>query len=103
MKTLTLTADQAAAIYDLLIEHAGASRGARSAFINVQTSRQCDEYRFMGSLGFGGKLWIDRDGWRVSAYSEDIQRRPSMRDAIDATNAALATLRARYETAGTLP
>ncbi|MEU0078430.1 hypothetical protein ABZY58_11085 [Micromonospora tulbaghiae] len=99
MTALTLPADQAAAIYDVLIEHAGASPDGRAAFIDVQTGSQCDEYRFGGSLGFGGKLWIDQDGWRVSAYAEDIQRKPSIRDTIAVTNAALATLRAGSEAA----
>jgi hypothetical protein len=29
------------------------------------------EYRFCGSLGFGGKFHCERDIWRVSCYPED--------------------------------
>lgn len=47
-----------------------------------------DEYRFMGSLGFGGKLYRDRQGMRVNYYRE---HETSERHAIiEATNAALA-------------
>lgn len=93
-----LTAEQANAIYDVLVQHAGASEEGRDAFVVVQVNTSPDEFRFGGALGFGGKFWHDRDGWRVSAYAEDARRWPEMRDVIDVTNAALATLRAKETT-----
>jgi hypothetical protein len=43
------------------------------------------EYRFQGSLGFGGKLYVEDHGdrWRVSCYREDetSERREAIRKA----------------------
>lgn len=50
----------------------------------------CGEYRFMGSLGFGGKVWSNRGRLYVTCYPED--RTPERQAAIDWANARLATL-----------
>ncbi|WP_045740776.1 hypothetical protein [Actinoplanes rectilineatus] len=103
--TNTLTADQANAIYDILTQHAGAHEDGRSNFVTAQTGNGPAEYRFQGSLGFGGKFWrttgmrrTDRNlSWRVTCYEED--RTPDRDVAVEATNRALAGLLARQETA----
>ena len=93
MNRQPLTAAQANAVYDILVEHAGASDHphsfARADFILSLSEQNVTEYRFMGSLGCGGKFWNDR-GWRVTAYPEDMT--PERKQAIDATNRALAAL-----------
>lgn len=75
-----LTNDQANAIYDVLVDFAGAREDSREDFVYSQINRFISEYRFMGGLGFGGKFWRT-DGrrqngswgetWRVSLYRED--------------------------------
>lgn len=100
-----LTAEQANAIFDTLVTYAGAREDNRDYFVSIQTREHLTEYRFGGSLGFGGKVWRNTghrpDGtwgecWYVSAYPEDIGRSPDMRPAIDATNTALAALLTRF-------
>lgn len=88
-----LTAEQANAIWDVLVEHAGASELGRSDFVDVETWQDCTEYRFQGSLGFGGKFWRNRDRWYVTAYPEDVRGLPERQQAIDTANAALAELK----------
>lgn len=93
-----LTAEQANAVYDVLVEHAGASEQGRDGFVVTQVNTHCQEYRLGGALGFGGKFWrttgIHREDpdltWSVSAYPEDMT--PERRRAIDDTNQALAAL-----------
>lgn len=58
---------------------------------------QCVEYRFCGSLGFGGKIWAEgspRVGWtfRVSCYPED--RTPDRDRWIAKANERLAVIAA---------
>ncbi len=85
-----MTEEQANAVYDVLAEHAGASEGQRDEFAFMHVNGCCDEYRFIGSLGFGGKFW--RRDWRVSCYRED--ETPERVEAIRVANDALAELRA---------
>jgi hypothetical protein len=87
--TTPFTADQANAIWDVLVEHAGAVEDQREQFVSVQTYSHCAEYRFGGELGFGGKFWSQR--WDVTCYSED--QTAERQAIIAATNAALAALR----------
>lgn len=89
-----LAAEQANAVWDVLVEHAGASEDGREDFVFHQTAGGCTEYRFQGSLGFGGKFWNANGRWYVSAYREDTT--PGRASAIDLTNAALSGLRASY-------
>lgn len=88
-----LTTDQANTVYDLLIEHAGASPDGRDDFIFLQTDQHVDEYRFGGALGFGGKFWNHRGRWYVTAYPEAVKVRPELRGVIEAANAALKAAR----------
>jgi hypothetical protein len=48
------------------------------------------EWRFCGSLGFGGKLRYSNDGFRVTCYSED--RTPECDKCIQTANARLRML-----------
>ena len=83
-----MTEDEASAIYDILVEHCGASDApnARWAFVQNQVAASPpDEYRFQGARGFGGKCWSV--GWRVGCYPED--RNEERQAMIVAANAAL--------------
>lgn len=103
-----LQPDQADAIYDALIEFAGApsDADARYQFVLTQTDRFCSEYRFIGALGFGGKFWRINtkrpDGtwgplWCVHAYREDMT--PERQAIIDRTDEVLWLLQQRMGTA----
>ena len=84
-------------VWGILVNHAG----AEDTDFNWVSFRQWfdkafakggDEYRFIGSLGFGGKFWLHhRDGMYVTCYRED--ETPERLAAIEATNHALADLR----------
>ena len=79
-------------IYDMLVEKAGALESQRADFL--RSWPKCVEYRFMGHLGFGGKIYFMRDipdlRIYVACYPED---RTSERDRIIAEiNAALGAL-----------
>ncbi len=94
-----LTHAQADAIWDVLVEHAGADGtepegrySARTHFVFAQTDRHVEEYRFGGALGPGGKFWRYAGAWYVTAYPEDIQARPERQQIIDDTNRVLAAL-----------
>lgn len=83
-------------IYDTLVVHCDApdtrlDRLQCCAHILQEFGRL--EYRFQGSLGFGGKLWMNRD-WYVSCYPED--QTPERDTAVTAANAALDELRRRF-------
>jgi ATP-dependent DNA ligase len=92
-----LTEAEARAIWAVLVEHAGASKGqqAADAFAWYQGDQVCTEYRFQGSLGFGGKFRRNSHSLRedryVDCYSEDLTMERA--EMIDRTNAALKALR----------
>jgi hypothetical protein len=89
--TAPLTAYQANAVYDVLVQHASADEDGRDDFAVAQMRGQVDEYRFVGSLGFGGKFWNCNDRWYVTCYAEDLTA--AGQAAVDATNTALDALR----------
>jgi hypothetical protein len=66
-----LTKENANKIYDLLINIGGASSYERSDFVyhHVESDSGCDEWRFRGNLGFGGKYRSHTN--RVDCYRED--------------------------------
>lgn len=88
-----MTTEQANAIWDALVEHAGAAEWQREEFVQLHVAGRCDEFRFMGSLGAGGKFW--RHTWTVDCYPEDLT--PARQQSIAATNAALAELRTAHQ------
>lgn len=92
-----ITEEAANEIYDALIEHAGCYKPVkgrrdpyRGAFVRDATEGFWTEYRFQGSLGFGGKVWNRHDRWDVNCYHED--ETPARTAAIEATNEALAVI-----------
>jgi hypothetical protein len=81
--------DLFSAVYSVLVEKAGAIESYRRDFIyhHTEADHPCDEWRFQGKLGVGGKYWR-RDN-RVSCYSEDST--PEREAIIAETNAALSS------------
>jgi len=67
--------DMYSKVWDILVEHAGASKSSdeRESFVSSMTQIEypTSEYRFQGSLGFGGKLYRSSRGLRVGCYPED--------------------------------
>lgn len=85
-------------VWDILVEHAGAREDDREAFVIVasERARRCLEYRFMGKLGFGGKVWLWNDPHAyVSCYREDETR--ERKRIIQITNQALEKLKQPQE------
>lgn len=80
-------------VFDLLVKIGGAPESMRSNFvyIHAEPESDCDEYRFQGKLGFGGKY--RRKTNRVDCYREDespnrlkiIERLNSMLQALERT------------------
>ena len=86
---------QAAVIFDVLVRLARASQSDLSQFAYFYAERGGrpgggdDEFRFGGSLGFGGKIWWSRRrGWSVNCYRED--ETPARLETIKAVYEALA-------------
>jgi hypothetical protein len=68
------SAAQAVAIWDVLVAECGnrndePERGMFLRYITEETEPL--EWRFMGSLGFGGKFYVNGNGWYVGCYRED--------------------------------
>ena len=98
----------ATSVFDVLERECAASVNMREDFAFHQTDRVCEEYRFGGMLGFGGKFRrnVGRrpDGtwgeiWYVDAYPEELPDNAlgqSRRLAIAAANAELEKLRQAF-------
>lgn len=97
-----MTVDQATDIYLILADHAGASLNGLDDFVRHQTSGDFASYPFTGRLGTGSEFTEYNGRWQVSALHAELGRDPNMRDTLNVTNAALATLRASYAAAGAL-
>ena len=74
-------------VFDLLVEECGAREHLRGDFIHFLSQTDGAEFRFQGSLGFGGKLYNEAKGFRVSCYTED--QTPERDAAIKLTNELL--------------
>ncbi len=63
--------EKANKVYDLLVSIGGADEPERTSFIyhHCESKHKCDEWRFSGKLGFGGKYWRDTNS--VGCYKED--------------------------------
>lgn len=94
MGELRLDEEQANAIYSVLVAEAGAGDGYnRHAFVfEFAGSAPTSEWRFCGSLGFGGKFRFP--GLTVDCYPED--ETPDRMACIARTNAKLAELRMKW-------
>lgn len=82
-------------VFDVLVREANAPESHRASFVAYFTDSDPEpkEFRFMGSLGMGGKCWLDtyRDPpVFVTCYLEE--ETAARRETIVRTNAALATL-----------
>jgi hypothetical protein len=67
-----LSSETANAVYDILRDECSASESGRENFVFAQTLGPCEEYRFQGNLGFGGKFYRNHNGWYVMCYPEDM-------------------------------
>lgn len=78
-----ITTEIANRVWDILVSDLGASkhRYARAAFVSYAVERSViPEYRFIGKLGFGGKVRFRDRKWSVYYYDED---RTQGRDALE--------------------
>ena len=92
-----LSEDQARDVYSVLTAEAGASEDPNDANTFVREfsgAKPSNEWRFIGSLGFGGKFRFP--GLTVDFYPEDAT--PERRAAVERTNAKLAALRMVWTT-----
>lgn len=96
---MTMTNEEAKAVYDVLVEECGATSilndpYARNNFQSSVTQDGFTEYRFIGKLGFGGKFWDSHGKWYVSCYPED---RTAERNTMIATaNVRLEAMREAF-------
>jgi len=69
----TFTMAEAMQIWHILADHAGASRNEydRHGFVIEAMSGKWTEWRFIGKLGHGGKVWNNCGRVYVTCYSED--------------------------------
>ena len=79
-------------VYDLLVEHVGASpsKDQREIFVMSFLERHTVEWRFCGNLGFGGKLYRLYQHYYVSYYPED--RTPERDAAVEKVNELLKAI-----------
>lgn len=94
-------------VYDVLVGLAGAWEQERNHFISIWENQLWHEYRFCGSLGFGGKIWrelkhirstdCDVPNLRVSCYPENLnsEREKILKDTDEALLKILVSLRLR--------
>lgn len=86
------------AVYDILVEECQAFEDSRDHFVYHQTNDKnlgdMREWRFSGSLGFGGKFRKYPDRWYVDCYQED--ETPERLAKIAKANARLETLHKEY-------
>lgn len=92
-----ITAAQAKAAFQILVEHAGQRDNADDCLSFMHhvslVSRPTDEYRFQGALGFGGKFRNNGNKNNipyVDCYREN--ETPQRLAMIETTNAALRKL-----------
>jgi hypothetical protein len=58
-------------IFDILVKEAGANESSREEFLHWFAT-EGSEFRFGGSLGFGGKFWRFSHRLFVNCYKEDL-------------------------------
>lgn len=82
-------------VYDILVTHGKATESMRAPFLHHHTEAKiaCEEWRFEGLLGFGGKY---RSAYnKVDCYAEDLN--PKRRLLIDKINQLLVELRNTFK------
>lgn len=72
-------------IWSILERYAGAYPRDKDQFIRHWP--ECMEFRFCGSLGFGGKVWYNGEKAYIDCYSEDLN--PDRQNVIDLVNELL--------------
>jgi hypothetical protein len=75
-------------IFDTFVKHAGAPEDLRAQFMHHWP--RCIEFRFQGSLGFGGKVWSNGGTVYVNCYRED--ETPEMLEMMALVNTKLSQL-----------
>jgi hypothetical protein len=90
MKNKRLSPEMAEKVYDILVDVCGASETMRNSFVTQQTTELVSEWRFCGTLGFGGKFWNCNDKLYVNCYRED--ETPKIRETIEQANEQLSKL-----------
>lgn len=85
-----MTKEKANKVYDVLVEIGNAAESERNSFVYHHTESEygCDEWRFGGLLGFGGKYRSKNN--RVDCYYEDRDKATSK--IIDQINSELSKL-----------
>ena len=81
---------QANKIYDIMVLDGGANPSNRESFVRYVTTEEHIEWRFCGSLGFGGKFNVGSGRIYVSCYTED--ETPERRATIQLINSKLEAL-----------
>lgn len=90
-----------AAIWAVLVSECG-KRDDRLDRVEFETHfPECREFRFMGALGFGGKVWWNNGRLYVTCYPEN--RTPERERMITAANKRLAELVHRWKFDGDDP
>lgn len=81
--------------WDILVENVGANRSGRDHFVwTFHQPKPPIEYRFIGSLGFGGKFWRYDGKHYITCYPED--ETPERLKAIECVNTLLACLKPAF-------
>jgi hypothetical protein len=57
-------------VFNILVAEAGANENIRDQFACWWNTKG-SEFRFQGSLGFGGKFWRNYEHWYINCYPED--------------------------------
>jgi hypothetical protein len=90
--------DLADKIFDILVQECDANENGRDQFIHWATEDDgsSKEYRFFGMFGMAGKIWLERDGIRVSGYNHaELAEKPNadeLKAAVEAANKRLTEL-----------
>ena len=77
-------------VYTILVEECGAAESEREYFVSQHTEEHIREWRFGGSLGFGGKFRDNGNGLSVDCYRED--ETPKRIAAVEGANRRLTLL-----------
>src|SRR5690349_18705869 len=96
MAQIALSDEGARTIYALL-RLLGAPESAEENYVSHFTKSPGhvpEEWRFQGVLGGGGKLYLERERWRVGCYKEDDT--PERIAMIRSANSVLDVLRQKY-------
>lgn len=85
-----MTKEKANKVYDILVDVGKAAESMRKSFVFHHTESEygCNEWRFQGLLGYGGKYRSERN--TVDCYSENLDKATTK--IIDQINSELSKL-----------